>query len=140
MERDVEQLGKIQDRFSETIEKMQEVNINLAKMISLHEQRHHHHDSTENDLKEDIKELHSRITTVTRELHDKIDELELNITSKIDSLRRELMIHEESDRQKIRIGHILKEIDKYKYLFLGGAAVLGWMLGNMKGIFALFGH
>lgn len=139
MGRDVDQLGKIQDRFSETMEKMQEVSVNLAKMISLHEQRHEHHDQVETDLKEDIKELHSRITTVTRELHDKIDELELNITSKIDSLRRELMLHEENDRQKVKITHILKEIDKYKYLFLGGAAVLGWMLGNMKGIFALFG-
>lgn len=132
MERDVEQLGKIQDRFSETIDKMQEINVNLAKMISLHEQRHDHHDLVETDMKEDIKELHSRITTVTRELHDKIDELERNIAFKIDSLRRELLLHEENDRQKLKVTNILREIDKYKYLILGGAVTAGWILGNVN--------
>lgn len=132
MERDVEQLGKVQDRFWETIDKIQEVNTNLARMISLHEQRHDHHDLIEDDIKEDVKELHSRITTVTRELHDKIDELEKNITFKIDSLRRELILHQESDRQKVKITNILREIDKYKYLILGGAVTAGWILGNVN--------
>lgn len=132
MEKDVEQIGKIQDRFSETIDKMQEVNINLAKMITLHEQRHEQHEIVEDDLKGDIKELHSRITTVTRELHDKIDELERNITLKIDSLRRELLLHEEADRQKVKVTNILREVDKYKYLILGGAIAVGWVLGNIN--------
>lgn len=132
MERDVEQLGRVQDRFWETIDKIQEVNANLAKMITLHEQRHEQHELVEDDVKEDVKELHSRITTVTRELHDKMDELEKNITFKIDSLRRELLLHEENDRQKVKVTNILREIDKYKYLILGGAVTAGWILGNVN--------
>lgn len=132
VERDIEQLTKVDDKFEESCNKLNEVSINLAQMISLHEQRHEQHELVETELKEDIKELHSRITTVTRELHDRMDEVENNITNKIDALRRELLSHEQRDRERNKLGDVLREIDKYKFLILGGAIVVGWILGNIN--------
>jgi hypothetical protein len=43
-------------------------------------------------LKDDIKELHSRITTVNRELHEKIDQVERHITERLDAIRSDLAI------------------------------------------------
>jgi len=132
VERDIEQLTKVDDKFEESCNKLNEVSIKLAQMISLHEQRHEQHELVETELKEDIKELHSRITTVTRELHDRMDEVENNITNKIDALRRELLSHEQRDRERNKLGDVLREIDKYKFLILGGAIVVGWILGNIN--------
>ena len=64
--KDVEQTNRLCEKLSESIEKLQEVNVNILRMITLHEQRHDQHEKSENEMKEDIKELHSRITTVTR--------------------------------------------------------------------------
>jgi ElaB/YqjD/DUF883 family membrane-anchored ribosome-binding protein len=130
LQRDIQQTDKLCERLSESIEKLQEVNVSLMRMITLHEQRHEQHERVESELKEDIKDLHSRITTTTRELHDRIDEVERHIAAKIDSLRVELKYHEQKDNAKLP--EILKEIDRYKWMILGAAIAVGWILGNVN--------
>ena len=130
LEKDIQQTNHLCEKLSESIEKLQQVNVSLTRMITLHEQRHEQHERVESELKEDIKELHSRITTVTRELHDKIDDVEKSISQKIDGLRMEIIRHEEQDRSKIP--DILKEIDKYKWMILGAAISIGWIIGNVN--------
>jgi chromosome segregation ATPase len=130
IERDIEQVDRLCDKISESIEKLQEVNISLTRMITLHEQRHEQHERVELELKDDVKEIHSRITTVNRELYDKIDDVERSITDKIEGLRKELLKHESRDATKLP--DILREIDKYKYLIIGGIFALGWFIGNIN--------
>ena len=63
--KDVEQTDRLCEKLSESIEKLQEVNVNILRMITLHEQRHEQHEKVESDLKEDIKDLHDRIARVS---------------------------------------------------------------------------
>lgn len=130
LKKDNEQLSNITTRLSQSIEKIQEMNGNLLRMIALHEQKHEGHLRAETELNTDIKELHSRVTTVTRELHDKIDNVEKHLADKIDSLRRELINHKEND--KIKPKEILAKIENYKYLILGAAIAAGFLLGNLN--------
>jgi predicted RNase H-like nuclease (RuvC/YqgF family) len=129
LERDIQHVDKWCEKLSQSIEKLESVNTNLMRIISLHEQKHLDHARTETEFKADTKELHSRITTVNRELLDKIDEVEVALGNKIDNLRREIMAHEERDRTKV--SDFLKEVDKYKWMLLGGAIALGWIIGNI---------
>lgn len=132
LKRDCQQMTTLTDKFGISIEKIQEMNSNVLRMISLHEQKHEQHIITENELKEDIKELHSRITTVNRELHDKIDQLERHLAGKLDNLSNEMKRHESVDAQRNKVSNILREIDKYKYLIIGGAIAVGWIIGNIN--------
>jgi ElaB/YqjD/DUF883 family membrane-anchored ribosome-binding protein len=100
------------------------------QMISLHEQRHEQHEKTEADLKDDIKELHSRITTVNRELHERIDQVERHITERLDAIRSDLANHKKNDTPKVT--DVLKEMDRYKWMILGAAIAVGWILGNVN--------
>ena len=129
LERDVQQIDKWCEKLSKSIENLERINENLTRMLSLHEQKHLSHDRSELELKTETKELHSRITTVTRELHDKIDQVEVILGNKIDNLRREIIAHEERDKKKIF--NFLREIDKYKWMILGGALTVGWIIGNI---------
>jgi chromosome segregation ATPase len=70
LKKDVELIDRLCAKLSESIEKTSEVSANLAKMITLHEQKHNQHEKVESELKEDIKDLHSRITTINREIHE----------------------------------------------------------------------
>jgi len=99
------------------------------QMITLHQQKHEQHETTEADLKEDIKELHSRITTVNREIHDRIDQVERHITERIDSLRSDLLKHKTED--KGNIVETLAEIDKWKWMLFGGILMAGFLLGKI---------
>jgi chromosome segregation ATPase len=128
--KDVEQTNRLCEKLSESIEKLQEVNVNILRMITLHEQRHDQHEKSENEMKEDIKELHSRITTVTRELHERIDQVEHHITSRIDDLRSDLLNHKKEDKKTILTE--LSEIERWKWLILGAVMSSGFILGKLE--------
>jgi len=129
LKKDVELTDKLCTKLSESIEKLQEVNTNILRMITIHEERHDTHSTTETELKEDIKELHSRITTVNREIHDRIDEVEHHITSRIDALRSDLIKHKEQDRGKFAVS--MPELEKWKWIILGACISAGFLLGKI---------
>ena len=116
--KDIEQTDRLCTKLSESIEKLQEVNTSILRMITLHEQRHEQHEKVETELKEDIKDL-----------HDRIDQVERHISARIDALRNVLMHHKKDDNV---VGNTLKEIDKYKWMILGAAIAIGWIIGNVN--------
>jgi seryl-tRNA synthetase len=128
--KDVEQTNRLCEKLSESIEKLQEVNVNILRMITLHDQRHDQHEKSENEMKEDIKELHSRITTVTRELHERIDQVEHHITSRIDDLRSDLLNHKKEDKKTIITE--LSEVERWKWIILGAVMSSGFLLGKLE--------
>ena len=131
LERDVQQTDRICEKLSESINKLQEVNANILRMITIHEHRHEQHERAESEVKDDIKELHSRITTVNREIHERIDEVERHISERIDALRSDLIQHKKEEGGNV-VGDTLKEIDRYKWMILGAAIAIGWIIGNVN--------
>ena len=129
LNKDVSLTNQLCNKLSESITKIQELNVNVMQMITLHQQKHEQHETTEAELKEDIKELHSRITTVNREIHDRIDQVERHITERIDGLRSDLIKHKNED--KGNIVEQLAEIDKWKWMLLGGVLMAGFLLGKI---------
>ena len=131
LEKDVQQTDRLCEKLSESISKLQEVNANILRMITIHEHRHEQHERAESEVKDDIKELHSRITTVNREIHERIDEVERHISERIDALRSDLIQHKKEEGGNM-VGDTLKEIDKYKWMILGAAIAIGWIIGNVN--------
>lgn len=129
LEKDVHNVDRLCTKISESIEKMQEVNANLMKIITIHEQKHGHHDITESDLKSDIKELHARVTTVNKELQGRMDEFENAIFQKIDSLKDTLIEDIAAKKQPTSSN---KDLDKYTWMVIGAALGFGWVIGNVN--------
>jgi hypothetical protein len=131
------------EKFDKTIDKMQEIASSLSRMVSLQEQRLDNQEGTTKELQSvlemrrlehnnDIKELHSRITTVNRELSDKIEETEKIILQELQELRKEI---KESHTTKEEKEHIplmkrLESIEAWKYTMMGGIVVITWVLAK----------
>ena len=130
LEKDIQQANHVYDKLSESIEKIREMNDTMIRMITIHEQRHENHAKVEDNLKDDIKELHSRITTVSREIHERMDQVERHITERLDALRGELIKHAKTDPN--RLSNTLHEIDRYKWMIFGAAIAIGWIFGNIN--------
>jgi regulator of replication initiation timing len=84
------------------------------------------------DVKQDIKELHSRITTGNREIMDKLDE-------KIDALAK--ADKEQHDQLKESMGKVKERVDvleRWRWMIVGGAIVCGYLLGNFDLIAKFF--
>lgn len=78
------------------------------------------------DTVEDIKELHSRITTVDRNLSDKIELTERRIMDEIKSLRATIDAHNKKEDED------LKKIFQWKWMVAGGVVVLAWIISNLN--------
>ena len=87
---DVNRMTSLFEKLDTAIERMGDVSNNIARMLAVHEERLSKQDDIDEELftlvekrrqeiQGDIKELHSRITTVSRELSDDITETEQRI-------------------------------------------------------------
>jgi hypothetical protein len=145
LEKDIQVATNLIERVSESIEKIQEMSLHLVKMITLHEHRHTQHEKIDNELKEDIKELHSRITTQTREMHERIDQVEHHITSRIDALRNELIQHKKQElaedkhpKKDVTLVGKVESLEKWRWMVAGAVALGAWLIGELDLISKLF--
>jgi len=135
LEKDIELVNSISEKLGESIEKIQEMSTNLVKMITLHDQKHLQHEKSENELKEDIKELYSRIASVSREIHDRIDQVEHHIASRIDALRTDLLMHKTEDKKADAVpddnfSKRLSDVEQWRWMMIGGIAIAAWFIGE----------
>lgn len=108
------------DKMDTVIEKLADGRERLVNQI---------YDDMEEDKKattEDIKELHSRITTVDRNLTDKLESVEDKIMAEIRSLRRDMMERAQKEDDKI------EKILEWKWMAAGGIVIIAWLLSNIK--------
>lgn len=78
------------------------------------------------DTNADIKELHSRITTISREVADKVELTERRIMEEIKSLREDIAEHNKKEDDD------LKKILQWKWMVAGGVVVLAWVISNVN--------
>ena len=78
------------------------------------------------DTNNDIKELHSRITTISREVSDKVELTERRIMDEIKSLRDDIAEHNRKEDDDLR------KILQWKWMVAGGVVVLAWVISNVN--------
>lgn len=124
LEKDVQLASKLSEKISESIEKIQEMNLNLIKMLSLHEHRHTQHERVEDDLRNDIKEIR-------KEIQDRFDQIEHHITDRIDALRSELIQSKNPNNEHKKLTDKINDIEHWRWMIAGGIMLAGWILGNL---------
>jgi DNA repair exonuclease SbcCD ATPase subunit len=107
------------------------------------------------EVRDDIKELHSRVTTQTREIVEKIDDFQTRIEHKMqasamaakeqhDAIQKAV----QADIQKVAetldadIKEVTKRVDileQWRWMIVGGAIVLGYLVGHVDILEKLFG-
>lgn len=83
-------------------------------------------------VKHDIKELHSRITTGNREIMDKIE----NTVNALAESDREQ--HEQLAEKLSKVADRVETLENWRWMIVGGAIVVGFLLGHTETIIKLF--
>jgi small-conductance mechanosensitive channel len=91
------------------------------------------------EVKHDIKEIHSRITTSNREIVDKIDDMQTRIEHKMNanaqiSQDQHAEIRKDVVEDLERMNHRVSALEQWKWYVIGGAAVAGFILGHLSEI------
>lgn len=143
MKRDINQFGVLFTKLDTTIEKISEMSNNVGRLLAVHEERLDILANMDRNLEEkiekrkleltaDVKELHSRITTVNRDLCDRIDESEKSLKQEISKLTE--AIKNEHREEKEIIASVEKRVElleRWKWFVVGGAVVVGWLLSKV---------
>jgi hypothetical protein len=124
---DVEVLKEKVENITHLCTKMDQV---IEKLVDNHDrivtQIYNDMEQRKRDTVEDVKELHSRITTVDRNLSDKIELTERRIMDEIKSLRHTIDEHNKKEDDD------LKKIFQWKWMVAGGVVVLAWLISNVN--------
>ena len=118
----------IHQRLEVAVDKLTEITISLKGMIAQQEQKLTRAEQTDDDIfitlesrrKEwdnDLKELHSRITTNSRELREHQIQSENKMLNEIRAVRTQL-----SERVGV--------LEKWRWLIIGGSIIIGLLISN----------
>ena len=125
LQKDLVTFQNILDRFDITINKLTEVSNNLNKVIAVQ-------DSRIDTQEKAIEIVHKRITDMKDEIHEELSAHYQVILEKIKELQVEQKIH--ADEMSKRVD----ALEKWRYIVMGGAVALGFLLSKVNIIDSLF--
>lgn len=137
IKRDVELSREVINKIDNAIDKLEELTASITKILSLHEQKLNYQEKKDeelnklieirrNELTIDIKELHSRVTTVNRELTTQIEHTENKITNEIKSLKDHIT------QEHKQASNVVEQIQRWKWMILGGSAAVMWLISSVN--------
>lgn len=137
IKKDILVVNDICRKLDTTIEKLEELTVSMTKILSLHEQKLEYQEKRGQELDKlielrrtellaDIKELHSRVTTVNRELTTQIEQTEQKITEEIKSLKN--CITENHGKSS----DLFQQVHRWKWSIVGGFIAIVWIISNVN--------
>jgi len=121
VKKDIESVNNIQGRLDLAIDKLTDVSTTIKSMLAVHEEKIQRQEQIDEIIFEKLKERAGEIDNVHRDLSKEIQSVEKKLLLEI----REL---------KLDIGGRVGTLEKYKWLILGGAIVIGWILSKNLGM------
>lgn len=96
------------------------------------------------DVKADIKEVHSRITTGNREILDKIDDMDARLEEKMNKAAENAKVQHHEIQVELQkdiksIGDRVDVLERWRWMIVGGAIALGYVIGHMEIFSNMFG-
>ena len=128
LEQDAKSAEQIHNKLEVAIEKLTEITISLKGMLVQQETKLAKAEETDNDIfvtlearqvkwDNDLKELHSRITTNSRELREHQVQSESKMLYELRNLRQQL-----DNRVAV--------LEKWRWIIVGGSIIIGLLISN----------
>ena len=120
LKKDIENVTNLNMRLDTAIEKLTDVSTSIKQMLALHEEKISRQEQIDEIIFDKLKERAGEIDNVHKDL-----------TKEIQQVEKRLLI--EMKQIKLDIGSRVGILEKYRWLIMGGAIVIGWFV-------ALNGH
>jgi hypothetical protein len=117
LKKDLENVNNIQDKLDTAIDKLTDVSSSIKSMLAVHEEKITRQEKIDEIIFDKLKDRAEEITDVYRELRKDIDLVEKRLLIEIKSLKND-------------IGSRVGVLEKYRWIIMGGAIVVGWILSK----------
>ena len=150
LENEVNQMRGLFSKLDESIDKMAEISGAIQQMLAVHETQIQSQAQDTEDLfhlvekrrienDENLKELHSRITTNGKDTRKEMNENVIKIMNAIEDVK-DLMVDRERiiNEQQAQLEERINSLEKKSYFMMGGAAIIGFLIGAFDWIAEIF--
>ena len=117
LRKDIENVNNINGRIDAAIDKLTDVSTSIKSMLAVHQEKIARQEKVDEVIFDKLKDRASEISHVYRELKKDVELSEKRLLIEIKGL-------------KIDIGARVGMLERYKWLIMGGAIVLGWILSK----------
>ena len=117
LRKDIENVNTINGRIDTAIDKLTDVSTSIKSMLAVHEEKITRQEKIDEIIFEKLKDRADEISDVYRELKKDVEMSEKRLLIEIKSLKND-------------IGARVGVLERYKWLILGGAIVIGWVLSK----------
>ena len=117
LRKDIENMNTIHNRLDTAIDKLTDVSTSIKSMLAVHEEKIQRQEKIDEVIFDKLKDRADEISDVYRELKKDVEMSEKRLLIEIKSLKND-------------IGARVGVLERYKWLILGGAIVIGWVLSK----------
>ena len=117
LRKDIENVNTIHGRLDTAIDRLTDVSTSIKSMLAVHEEKIQRQEKIDDVIFEKLKDRAEEISDVYRELKKDVEMSEKRLLIEIKSLKND-------------IGARVGVLERYKWLILGGAIVIGWVLSK----------
>ena len=117
LKKDIENTQNLNSRLDTAIEKLTDVSTSIKQMLAVHEEKISRQEQIDEVIFDKLKERAGEIDTVHRELSKEIQHLEKRLLVEIKTI-------------KLDFGGRVSMLEKYRWIIMGGAIVIGWILSS----------
>jgi len=150
LETEVHQMAELFTKLDTTIDRMTDISNSINQMLVVHEQKiQQNTEDTENlfhltekrriENDEQLRELHSRITTNGKETRQEMNANVIKIMHAISEIKDVMLEREKVIRNdQADLEKRINDLEKKNWFFMGGAAVIGFLVGAFDWISSIF--
>ena len=117
LRKDIENVNTIHGRLDTAIDRLTDVSTSIKSMLAVHEEKIQRQEKIDDVIFEKLKDRAEEISDVYRELKKDVEMSEKRLLIEIKSLKND-------------IGARVGVLERYKWLIIGGAIVIGWILSK----------
>ena len=117
LRKDIESVNSINNRLDTAIDKLTDVSTSIKSMLAVHEEKIQRQEQIDEVIFNKLKDRADEIDNVYRDLQREINHTEKRLLIEIKSLRND-------------IGGRVGVLEKWRWLIIGGAIVIGWVLSK----------
>lgn len=117
LRKDIENVNTINGRIDTAIDRLTEVSTSIKSMLAVHEEKITRQEKVDEVIFDKLRDRQEEITDVYRELKKDVEMSEKRLLIEIKSLKND-------------IGARVGVLEKYRWIIIGGAIVIGWILSK----------
>jgi chromosome segregation ATPase len=134
---DMAKVGALVDRLDITIDKLTEVSTSVSQLLAVHETKITSQDIVLKQTVDLVEKRRVETEEKLQNIHDRISENETKFVEKLDKQHKEILeelrrMQDSSSQQHKAIGARMSKVEKWMWLLIGGAGVVGFLLDKVE--------